>query len=109
VGPNLAAIGASSQLDYIIDSLLHPAKNVKEGFTSTVVLTAGGRVVTRIPISRGDTELVLRDANDKGVRIPTADVEEESPATLLMPAGLVDTLSRDELADLVRTLSELGR
>ena len=109
VGPNLAAIGASSQLDYIIDSLLHPAKNVKEGFTSTVVLTADGRVVTGIPISRGDTELVLRDANDKEVRIPTADVEEESPGTSLMPAGLVDTLSRDELADLVRYLSELGR
>jgi len=109
VGPNLAAIGAASQLDYIIDSLVHPAKNVKEGFNSVVVLTADGRVVTGIPIGRGDVELVLRDANDKEVRIPIADVEEESPGTSLMPAGLVDTLSREELADLVRYLSELGR
>ncbi|MFM1997585.1 MAG: hypothetical protein RLZZ111_1972, partial [Planctomycetota bacterium] len=34
---------------------------------------------------------------------------EESAGTSLMPAGLVDQLSREELADLVRYLSTLGR
>jgi putative heme-binding domain-containing protein len=109
VGPNLAAIGAASPLDYIIDSLVHPAKNVKEGYNSLVVLTNDGRVLTGIPVSRTDVELVLRDANDKELRIPTAGIDEESPGTSLMPAGLIDTLSREELADLVRYLSELGR
>ena len=109
VGPNLAAIGAASPLDYIIDSLLYPAKNVKEGFNTLVVQTADGLVVTGIPVSRTDEELVLRDATDKQITIRVADIDEESPGTSLMPAGLVDSLSREELADLVRFLSELGR
>ena len=109
VGPNLTAIGAASPLDYIIDSLVHPAKNVKEGYNTLVVLTDDGRVVTGIPVSRTDDELVLRDATDKLVRIPTAAIDEESAGTSLMPAGLIDALSRDEFADLVRYLSELGK
>ena len=109
VGPNLAAIGAASQIDYIIDSLVHPAKNVKEGYNTLVILTDDGQVMTGIPVSRSDDELVLRDAAGKEVKIPTAAIDEESAGTSLMPAGLVDTLSREEFTDLVRFLSELGR
>ncbi|MCE9631843.1 MAG: c-type cytochrome, partial [Planctomycetia bacterium] len=109
VGPNLAAIGASSQLDYIIDSLVQPAKNVKEGYNTLVVVTDDGQVVTGIQVSRSDEELVLRDATGKEVKVSTADIDEETSGTSLMPAGLVDPLSREELADLVRYLSELGR
>ncbi len=109
VGPNLAAIGAASPLDYIIDSLVHPAKNVKEGYQTLVVLTDDGRVVTDIQVSRSDEELVLRDALDREVRVPTAEIDEESIGTSLMPAGLIDSLSREELADLVRYLAGLGK
>jgi putative heme-binding domain-containing protein len=109
VGPNLAAIGAASPLDYIIDSLVHPAKNVKEGYQTLVVLTDDGRVVTGIQVSRSDEELVVRDALDREVRVPTAEIDEESIGTSLMPAGLIDPLSREELADLVRYLSGLGK
>ena len=109
VGPDLTAIGASSPLDYLIDSLLHPEKNVKEGYNTLVVLTGDGRVVTGIPVSETDEELVLRAAEDKQVSLRTADIDEASPGATLMPQGLVDGLSRQELADLVRYLSELGR
>lgn len=109
VGPNLAAIGAASPLDYIIDSLVDPAKNVKEGYQTLVVLTDDGRVVTGIQVSRSDDELVLRDALDREVRIPSAEIDEESVGTSLMPAGLIDPLSREELADLVRFLAGLGK
>ena len=73
------------------------------------MLTDDGQVVTGIQVSRSDEELVLRDAIGKEVKIPTADIDEESGGTSLMPAGLIDGLSREELADLVRYLSELGR
>ena len=109
VGPNLAAIGAASPLDYIIDSLVYPAKNVKEGYQTLVVLTDDGRVVTGIQVSRSDEELVLRDALDREVRVPTTEIDEESIGTSLMPLGLIDPLSREEFADLVRYLAGLGK
>jgi len=109
VGPNLTAIGGSSPLDYIIDSLLDPAKNVKEGYNTVVVQTEDGQVLTGIQVTRSDAELVLRDATGKELKIPTADIDEESAGTSLMPAGLIDSLSREELADLVRYLADLGK
>ena len=109
VGPNLTAIGTAAQPDYLLESLLDPARTVKEGFGSLVVVTTDGQVTSGIPVSRSDTELVLRDILDRDVRLRLADVEEESAGTSLMPAGLVDGLSPEELADLVRYLSSLGR
>ena len=41
--------------------------------------------------------------------IPSSSIEEQKPGGSLMPAGLTDTLTRGELADLVRFLSELGK
>jgi len=109
VGPNLTAIGTAAQPDYLLESLLEPARNVKEGYGSLVIVGTDGQVVSGIPVSRSDTELVLRDALDRDVRLRLADIDEESPGTSLMPAGLVDGLSTEELADLVRYLSTLGR
>jgi putative heme-binding domain-containing protein len=109
VGPNLTAIGSAAQPDYLLDALLEPAKSVKEGYGALVVVTADGQVTSGIPVSRSDTELVVRDALDKEVRLQLADVEEEAPGSSLMPAGLVDTLSPEEIADLVGYLFSLGR
>jgi putative heme-binding domain-containing protein len=109
VGPNLTAIGSAAQPDYLLDALLEPAKSVKEGYGSLVVVTTDGQVTSGIPVSRSDTELVLRTALDREVRLQLADIEEEAPGTSLMPAGLVDGLSAAEIADLVRYLSSLGR
>ena len=109
VGPNLSTIGVASQPDYIVNSLLEPARNVKEGYNTLVVLTADGQVATGIPVSRTNTELILRTADDKQLTIRTADIDEESAGTSLMPVGLVDQLSRQELADLASYLLSLGR
>ena len=109
VGPNLTAIGAAAQPDYLLESLLEPARTVKEGYGALVVVTSDGQVTSGIPVSRSDTELVIRDILDRDVRLRLDDVEEESPGTSLMPAGLVDALSPREIADLVRYLSSLGR
>ena len=109
VGPNLSTIGVASQPDYIVNSLLEPAKNVKEGYNTVVVLTVDGQVATGIPVSRTETELVLRTADDKQLTIRADDIDEESAGTSLMPVGLVDQLSRQELADLTCYLLGLGR
>ncbi|QEH37798.1 hypothetical protein OJF2_63890 [Aquisphaera giovannonii] len=109
VGPGLESIGASAQPDYLVDSLLEPGKAVKENYHATVVATDDGRLITGIRVRQTDEELVLRDAEDREVAIPLSSVEEQKPGGSLMPAGLTDSLTRAELADLVRFLSELGK
>ncbi len=109
VGPGLESIGASAPVNYLLDSLVEPAKAVKEGYHATVVATSDGRVLTGLKVRQTDAELVLRDAEDREVTIPLDTVEEQKPAGSLMPAGLLDTMTRPEIIDLVRFLSELGK
>lgn len=109
VGPDMSSIGASAQIDYLIESLLTPNKAVKEGYNAITVLTTDGLQKTGVKLRQTDTEIVLRNSDDEPISIPVSQVEEQVPAISLMPAGLTDELTREELVDLVRFLSELGK
>ena len=53
---------------------------------------------------------MLRNAEDQEVTIPIDQIEtRENSKKSLMPEGLADALTRGELVDLVRFLSELGK
>lgn len=109
VGPNLISVGGSSQPDYILESLLLPNAKLKEGYTTLMVLTDEGEVVNGIVIGRSDESVMLRLADGKEVQIATETIEQEKPGKSLMPAGLMDTLTKREMIDLVAFLSALGR
>ena len=109
VGPNLVSLGATAQLDYLINSLLDPNKNVKENFHTTVIATLDGDIISGIKVRESATEIVLRNAEDAEVTIPVSQVDEQAQGTSMMPTGLTQKLTREELADLVAFLSALGR
>jgi putative heme-binding domain-containing protein len=109
VGPDLVSVGASAQVDYLVESLLAPAAKVKENFHSLQVATDDGKIVSGIPLRETKTELVLRDAEGKLITIPTDSIEARKEGRSLMPDGAADVLTRGELVDLVRFMSELGK
>ena len=109
VGPDLTSIGASAQPDYLVESLLLPNKAVKEGFHAERVVTADDKVYLGIKVREGNGELVLRTPEDKEITVPVKDIIERGKTRSLMPDGLTDTLTRQEFADLVRFLTELGK
>jgi putative heme-binding domain-containing protein len=108
VGPDLRAIGASSPLDYVVESILVPGKVIKEGYQTVVVATKTGDVFSGIKLKQGDGKMVIRDAQKEHV-IPLDQVRREREGGSLMPMGLADALTRPEFLDLVRFLSELGK
>ncbi len=108
-GPDLVSIGASAQIDYIVDSLLNPNKQIKEGYHSLIVVNDQGKVFSGIKVTQTDRDLILRNANGEELPIPLDTIEEQANGGSLMPAGLIDPLTRGELLDLVRFLSELGK
>jgi putative heme-binding domain-containing protein len=109
VGPDLASIGGSAPVDYLVESILLPNKAVKEGYHAIRVEKQDGKYVSGIKIRETPSELVLRDAEDKEVVIPVKDIAEKKDTRSLMPDGLADGLTRGELVDLVKFLSELGK
>jgi putative heme-binding domain-containing protein len=108
VGPDLVSIGASAQVDYLIESILVPSAKIKENYHSLTVVV-DGCITSGVKVRETDKELVLRDAEDREVSLALDSIEEKIEGGSLMPVGLADTLTRGELVDLVRFLSELGK
>ncbi|MFP6872735.1 MAG: hypothetical protein VCA55_04425, partial [Verrucomicrobiales bacterium] len=110
IGPDLVSIGSSAPVDYIVESLLEPAKKIKEGYHTTVVTTKSGNVVTGGLIRESGGELILRmvDGSQRSVPVAAISKKEIVPVSM-MPPGLTAMLRKDELVDLVRFLSELGK
>jgi putative heme-binding domain-containing protein len=108
VGPDLVSIGASAQVDDLVESILQPNAKIKENYHSLLVV-ADGRITSGIRVRETEQELVLRDVEDREVAIPLDAIELKKDGESLMPVGLADTLTRGELVDLVRFLSELGK
>ncbi len=110
VAPDLSSIGASASIDYLIESVLVPSAKIKDNFDTTIVTTDSGHVYTGIKSRETKDDLVLRDADDHEISIPRSTIDTaERSRTSLMPVGLADGLTRAELVDLVRFLSELGK
>jgi putative heme-binding domain-containing protein len=109
VGPNLVSLGGAATPEYVLRSLIDPNDKLKEGYNTVRVLTVDGRVIQGIPAGGDADTLQLRTAEGVVVAIARGDIEEETNGQSLMPVGLVDSLTRDELADLTRFLTALGR
>jgi putative heme-binding domain-containing protein len=110
VGPDMTSLGASAPVDYLVESILLPSKKIKENYNTIAVETKAGQVITGIKVRESKDELVLRNADDKETVIRTRDIEDKVNVPIsLMPEGLADGLTRAELVDLTRFLSELGK
>lgn len=109
VGPELSAVGGSSPVDYVVNSILNPNLAVKEQYVTKVFSLDSGKVVTGVVVDRDEVRVNVRDVTGATVTIPTADIEEEAEGKSLMPQGLTKFLTREEVIDLARFISELGK
>lgn len=109
VGPDLSPVGVSSPVDYVVNSILNPNLAVKEQYVTKVFELSSGKVLTGVVIDRDDVRVNIRDVTGATVTVPTADIEDEVEGRSLMPQGLTKFLTREELIDLARFISELGK
>ncbi len=103
-GPDLTPF----KRDDIPTMLLHivnPSAEIREGYENHVVVTESGRTLTGIITEKDARVLVLRTADGQKVVLPREDVAEMSPAGVsLMPEGLLQSLSEQEVRDLMAYL-----
>jgi putative heme-binding domain-containing protein len=109
VGPDLGGIGASSQVDYLLDSILFPDKVIREGYNTVRLVTVDGKALSGIHVRETPQVVVLRTPADEEITIAKKDIDERAGGGSLMPQGLAALVSDAELVDLVRFLSEVGK
>ena len=105
VGPDLSKTWETHTVAKLIESMLEPSKEIKEGFATWTVVTKDGKVYNGLKIAEVNKQFVLRDATGKDLRIPVDEIDEKAESkTSLMPEGVVSQLSLQEFIDLVSFL-----
>ena len=109
-GPELTLIGAGRSPEQLIESLLWPNRQVREGYLATTLTTRSGDLITGYKTHETPDEWQLRDpANNQIRRIAKTDIAHQQDIGSLMPQGLTAGLTREELLDLIRFLTHLGQ
>ena len=109
LAPDLSGIGATAQLDYLINSVLDPSKDIKDGYNGYTIVTRSGAVFSGIKVTQDSSHVVLRDNAHLEIPIPMSEIKAQKDAGSLMPNGLADFLTHQEFLDLIKFLSELGK
>jgi len=108
IGPDLSTIGKKLTRTQILESILEPSKQIDPRFVTYLVETTEGQVLTGLLVHRDDHEVVLKDAQEKQLRISTKQIEQLVPQQKsLMPDLLVRDMTAQQVADLVEYLSSL--
>lgn len=106
VGPDLTSIRRRFQRKEILDSILHPSQVISDQYKSVTVVTKDGLVSSgmALPTPKTDVVTLLLPTANK-VEIPKSDIEEIKDSKVsVMPEGLLNELSLEEIADLFALL-----
>ena len=105
VGPDLTRIGGIRSDRDLLEAIVFPSASFVRSYESVRVVTTDGRTLNGILKKDAPDEVIVVLAADKEERIARADVESISPSSVsVMPSGLDQQLSPQELADLVAFL-----
>jgi putative heme-binding domain-containing protein len=107
-GPELGAVGAGLSLELIIESVVWPQRQIKEGYEAMTILTDSGEVVSGFLTMDSAKTIGLRDLTTGELReFSVAMIVERGPKHSPMPSGFTNALTREELRDLIAYLDGL--
>ena len=109
-GPDLTTAGRRYNPRDLLDNILNPSKVINEQYGLLIYSKKDGTThVGRTVNMAGDTMIVAINPNDPGgseVRFSIHDLESTSPSKVsFMPEGLLNTLTQEEVLDLLAYLT----
>jgi putative heme-binding domain-containing protein len=104
----LSEIGRRRSERDLIESLLFPSATLAQGYETWTVRTVDGRVFTGVVQKDAPDELVLTAGPEKAYRISRESIEEIRRSEVsIMPKGLDQNLTDQDLADLIAYLKSI--
>ncbi|NBV46693.1 MAG: hypothetical protein EBR86_13920 [Planctomycetia bacterium] len=108
IGPDLSAVGGRFDRRTLAESIIDPGRVVDPKYQVTTWVLADGRAITGRAAQVGAAEITVETDPLRGAvtKIVRAEIESAHPAAVSpMPSGLLDTLTLDEILDLVALLA----
>lgn len=105
VGPDLTRIGGIRTERDILEAIIFPSASFVRSYEPVTIVLADGKVVNGTIRNETSDEIVLATGPKDEVRVSRKDIDEMRPSTVsVMPSGLDQQLTRQQLADVVAFL-----
>lgn len=105
IGPDLTPAGNRFTTHDLVETLVDPSKSISDQYEATIfAMEDGTTVVGRVVNLAGDQYWVQPDMINPDLikKIKVAEIEDMKPSKVSpMPKGLLDTMSRDDILDLI--------
>jgi putative heme-binding domain-containing protein len=107
-GPDLAGVARRFSRDDLVAAVVEPERDVPDRYRTTTITTRSGRTYFGIVVYEAADSCLMLLQTGETVRIDPDDVEERRSETAsLMPSGLLDSATDEEIADLFAYLASL--
>ncbi len=108
VGPDLSTIGVKYGRDELIRSILSPSDSIGYSYRSVVAALTDGRVITGLLLEDTAEKLVIKTADGQRISVDRRLIEDRRTSDVsLMPEGLAQTMTTQELVNLLSYLTTL--
>ncbi len=102
IGPDLTSVAKRFTRKETIESILFPSHVISDQYATKRVLTADGKVISGIIATRSDGSISIRDSALRESVVAEQDIDQIQPSKVsLMPSGLFDNLTAEEIRDLM--------
>jgi len=106
-GPFMGQIGSIMNREQIAESILKPDASISQGFATVMITAKGDKTYMGFITEETAAKIVMRNIAGEVFNIKTSDVlTRKEMENSMMPQGLANSLSYEELASLVTFLSQ---
>lgn len=107
-GPHLVDIGKRYKREELIESILKPSEKIAQGFDTYIFVTDDGKQHIGFVASQSAETTIIRKNDGQPVELLNEAIEVQvKQEQSMMPAGLVNNLTAEQLADLLDYLESL--
>ena len=112
LGPDITAAARRYSPQVLLREIIEPAVQVSDQFKTHAIITTSGKVFQGRILDRNDRQLTVAvdpRAPASVIQIDVADVDEVLPSKAsMMPLGILNTLTRSEILDLLAYIQSGG-
>jgi putative membrane-bound dehydrogenase-like protein len=110
LGPDLTTLSNRFTKREILESIYYPSMVISSQYQAKTVLTTDGRTISGLVAPGAGGETVILTPSGERVSLAATDIQETKPSKVsAMPAGLLETLTPEEIADLMAYLQKTGK
>jgi putative heme-binding domain-containing protein len=104
IGPDLTSVRNKFDEKYLVEAIVHPSQHISDQYSSSMVLTDEGEVLTGLVVKQDNGDLLVYpvDENAGSVLVPADSIEMVKESKISqMPEGLLDRLNESEVHNLL--------